>query len=378
MAEMPGPPASNHGPGRRAPVRGDTPLLDDRSRLRDDDDDRSSIAEETFTRDGGGIENLEQSLSAARLNSRPRDATKTNFPPSPPSTIAEDDDDDDILYDSTHGQHQDTDSIPPSSPASGLQPLSARLRNAHLRWDGSDGSSQASSTPASISSFSGRQLNAAATSALYPEPQRRSVGRQHPQASKVNISRIGRLPDTPISSMGISPICPSSTFAQHPSESAKRFLKSIFADFPTQVGSEHVVGVADDAGVDLVCPGWEGAVLDQTRLNSNGHGGSVGSRTLYAAMPCHSQAPEKMRADVLNLLDLASEQLSCELVIIAVRKGEMDEADCKATLHGLCYVGGSVMAAGLGIEGVTLAGKHKDPVSGCTVAEGMVLVAIEL
>lgn len=165
----------------------------------------------------------------------------------------------------------------------------------------------------------------------------------------------GQTPDT------MSPAC--STASHHPTESAKRFFASILDNFPTGKGSEHVVGKTEDAGVELVCPGWTGAVLDQSRLRS-----SIGSsRALYVLVPTDVQS-ESLREDVLSVLDLASETLNCEVVFLCLNKDGMEEEDWKSTLHGLCYVGGQVVATGA----------NREKLTGCKVKEGLVLVAVEV
>ncbi|CAO1632209.1 unnamed protein product [Sympodiomycopsis kandeliae] len=239
-----------------------------------------------------------------------------------------------------------------------------------------------------MSHSAGRRLTAAAAAVATTESNRprhqinhssvsasatASERRQHPQRGHSTLNTV--MPDTPQQTPNtMSPACAS--VSHHPTEAEHKFLRSILPDLPLQVGAKHVIGSTEDAGLDLVCKGWQGAVLDQSRIRSrdddDDDDGNITNRALYAMMPPKAQA-ERLREEVLALLDVASERLRCDLVIIALRRNEMDDADWKAILHGLCYVGGTVVAMG-GSTGPN----GTDRLTNCTVAQGIVLVAVEV
>ncbi|PWN26340.1 hypothetical protein BDZ90DRAFT_233471 [Jaminaea rosea] len=361
------PERTNGSSGRYEPVRGDVPPLQTQSAHGQDDPQR-------------------------RFMNASLGGQKAAMPPSPPSTV--DEDEGSTAGDLTEqaGRMQVRSQVEEDEELDEIEEEEGQSDDDD-DFDDDGAASQASSyAPASVSSSTVHQLTAAATaiastrgasppsaaqgknagSVQHPHPSTyRSPGSSfssnasslqrltNPRATSI-AAAMSRLPDTPLPSATTSPACIAS-LSHHPTQSAQAFFSTkLFTDFPTSKGSEGLVGVADDAGVDLACPGWEGAVLDQTRLG--------GGRTLYTLLPPSARA-ERLREDVLALLDLASEKLGCGVVVIAVDKqGVTDDAERKAVLHGLCYVGGSVVSAHGG----------KDPISRCTVRRGTALVAVEL
>lgn len=122
----------------------------------------------------------------------------------------------------------------------------------------------------------------------------------------------------------------------HPTEVAEAFMRRIFVDWSTSRAFQ-----AEDAGVELVCPGWTGAVAQ--RLGTS-HGKQrqmpleLSTRSLYVHMPraCDRGA---LRDHILQLLDTASERVCAGRVVFCLERSMPDLA---SLLHGLCYVGGQV------------------------------------
>ncbi|CDS00796.1 hypothetical protein [Sporisorium scitamineum] len=176
-------------------------------------------------------------------------------------------------------------------------------------------------------------------------------------------------------------ISPDNDVRHHAQKSAHTFLHRIFANVPQNLAVE-------DAGVELVSPGWSGAVIKSGALASNQVSSSFTStsssdssadtqRTLYVSMPSVVDA-SLLREQVLAVLDAASEKLGCESVMVCLNKAMRDFA---TVLHGLCYVGGALVAAAKEAEELG-GGQNKlpntDPISGLQLQNGLVLVAIEL
>ncbi|CEH14539.1 Ornithine decarboxylase antizyme [Ceraceosorus bombacis] len=158
------------------------------------------------------------------------------------------------------------------------------------------------------------------------------------------------MPNTPEATP--TTMSPAEGLLRHqPTASAFELLQSIYPLLPSASSS---LGVAQDAGVELVCSKWRGAVLDE-----DGGTGTTSSRSLHVLMPNDIRAGGPLRDEILALLDLASERLACGRVIIAMERAEME--DFPTTLHGLCYVGAQVVSdAGHTLlvprDGVILAG----------------------
>lgn len=82
---------------------------------------------------------------------------------------------------------------------------------------------------------------------------------------------------------------------------------------------------------------------------------------------------------MLAVLDAASEKLGCESVMVCLDRKMRDFA---SVLHGLCYVGGALVAAAKEgkeeLEGEQNKVPPTDPISGLLLRDGLALVAIEL
>ncbi len=146
----------------------------------------------------------------------------------------------------------------------------------------------------------------------------------------------------------------------------------------------------EDAGIELLCPDWGGAVLiaqgssnvdmssadDSTEEDDDDDDDQSTVRTLYLSLPSsitnassssgasrssrpaslsssrtrnprnnETTLPLQLRETLLKVLDHASDKLECDKVIISVERAM---PDFKSLLHGLCYVGGQVVSYGGG------------------------------
>ena len=194
-----------------------------------------------------------------------------------------------------------------------------------------------------------------------------------------------------------------------PAQSSLTFMQSVFPTFSiekvnrrlrakTGAASTHPSGenqqsvTLEDAGVELVCPDWKGAVIvakvceplggtsseeeelteveeepltirtlylslppSVTQLKTHGAQGSsrlsspplamqYGSASSPLSPPNNDATlPTHLRESLLSVLDHASEKLECEKVVICV---ERETKDFKSLLHGLCYVGGQIVSYG--------------------------------
>ncbi|CCF51189.1 hypothetical protein NDA11_006359 [Ustilago hordei] len=211
--------------------------------------------------------------------------------------------------------------------------------------------------------------------------QQQQHSRSHEAAdSSISIAHRNALP---IELMPVTPeISPDNDVRHHAQKSAHSFLDRIF------VGVLRNLSV-EDAGVELVSPGWSGAVIKSGPAGPACASSSFSStcssdssaetqRTLYVSMPAVVDA-SLLREQVLAVLDAASEKLGCESVMVCLDRAMRDFA---SVLHGLCYVGGAMVASARDKKEEVGGGQNKlpdvDPVSGLQLREGLVLVAIEL
>ncbi|KAJ1030009.1 hypothetical protein NDA16_000922 [Ustilago loliicola] len=233
------------------------------------------------------------------------------------------------------------------------------------------------------------QLTQAAQTLLLHSDSSRSKSQQQQQQQH---SRLHEAADSsvtnahrnalPVELMPATPeISPDNDVRHHAQKSAHAFLDRIFAGVPHNLSVE-------DAGVELVSPGWSGAVIKSGPAGPAHASSSFSStcssdssaetqRTLYVSMPAVVDA-SLLREQVLAVLDAASEKLGCESVMVCLDRSMRDFA---SVLHGLCYVGGAMVAAAHKKEQLS-GGQNKlpnaDPVSGLQLRDGLVLVAIEL
>ncbi|KAJ1032255.1 hypothetical protein NDA18_001747 [Ustilago nuda] len=211
--------------------------------------------------------------------------------------------------------------------------------------------------------------------------QQQQNSRSHEAAdSSISIAHRNALP---IELMPVTPeISPDNDVRHHAQKSAHSFLDRIL------VGVLRNLSV-EDAGVELVSPGWSGAVIKSgpagPACTSSSFSSTCSSdssaetqRTLYVSMPAVVDA-SLLREQVLAVLDAASEKLGCDSVMICLDRAMRDFA---SVLHGLCYVGGAMVASARDKKEEVGGGQNKlpdvDPVSGLQLRKGLILVAIEL
>lgn len=189
-------------------------------------------------------------------------------------------------------------------------------------------------------------------------------------------------------------ISPDNDVRHYAQKSARAFLQRIFGNVNDDVSIE-------DAGVELVSPGWTGAVIKTgvdhsvmstslaSATSSSASSSSDSQRTLYVSMPKVVDS-SLLREQVLSILDAASDKLGCEHVMICLQS---HMRDFSTVLHGLCYVGGQVVAASSSSRPATpgkdsaqttfapderVVVSNTDPISGLQLRDHLVLVAIEL
>ena len=110
---------------------------------------------------------------------------------------------------------------------------------------------------------------------------------------------------------GTPDMSPANLDARHsPTATAEAFVRRAFVDWNT-TGSYQ----AEDAGVELLCPGWTGAVIQK---HSHDLPGGI-DRALYVQLP------------------LAFDSASASRVVFCLERNTLDLA---SLLHGMCYVGG--------------------------------------
>lgn len=205
----------------------------------------------------------------------------TAFPPSPPSTPASSPPSFENITIRSHGtQLTDHAAAPDASPAS------------HLSGDAQP------ACPVLEPSTAAKLLSAAAATVVANAPQ-------------------GTLPDTPEHTP--LTMSPADGVQHHPAASARAFMKRIFPALPAEAAVE-------DAGIELVCPGWEGAVLDRTAADEG--------RTLYVNMPTQADA-SALRENVVAILDVADEPLACVSVVICIDKNVKDLGESLLLAHAV-------------------------------------------
>nr|CDI51632.1 putative protein [Melanopsichium pennsylvanicum 4] len=177
-------------------------------------------------------------------------------------------------------------------------------------------------------------------------------------------------------------ISPDNDVRHHAQKSAQAFLHRMFDNVSQNLAVE-------DAGVELISPGWSGAVIKAGPASAHASSSfssmcssdssADAQRTLYVSMPPVVDAT-LLREQVLAVLDAASEKLGCDSVMVCLDRAMRDFA---SVVHGLCYVGGALVAAAKETRAEQLSsGQNKlpnaDPISNLQLRAGLVLVAIEL
>lgn len=180
------------------------------------------------------------------------------------------------------------------------------------------------------------------------------------------------LPDTPESTP--LTMSPAEMLIRHqPNPSARDFVTLILPRLYAigQGGRRYLV---EDAGMELVCSGWTGAVLIDTKAGSTAStsfksrsmSSSVSStrmsRSLSSSSSSIAASPPRrilltkiaaaqmdtkdLRSSILDALDHATEKLQVDNVVFVVDRNGLDDEKFRAMVHGLCYVGASIVGHG--------------------------------
>lgn len=159
--------------------------------------------------------------------------------------------------------------------------------------------------------------------------------------------------------------------------------------------------------MELVCPGWSGAVLVDskamlTKTQSRSYSSSMSSsrmsrtssvssfkgappqRILLTKIAAAQLDTKDLRSSILDALDHATEKLQVENVVFVLDRTGIDDEKFRAILHGLCYVGANVVGhrahgqeeprQGQGQE----SDQEEDVHSPRHVAPGLVLLSVDV
>lgn len=155
---------------------------------------------------------------------------------------------------------------------------------------------------------------------------------------------------------GTPDMSPANMDVRHqPTAMAEAFLRRIFVNWNASSAYK-----AEDAGIELLCPGWTGAVVQKNTCTTR----SAQLRSLYVHMP-RSFDRSTLRDHLLRVLDSASDSVCASRVVFCL---ERDIPDLSSLLHGLCYVGGQLSS---------LQGQRDEWVQATPLAS-LVLVAVTL
>lgn len=145
---------------------------------------------------------------------------------------------------------------------------------------------------------------------------------------------------------------PANGVHHHPTASAQAFIAKVFPQWDAGLGLE-----VEDPAVELVCPGWTGAVVSK-------NAGDNKDRTLYVHMSTTTDRSQ-LREHMLAILDMASDRVAAGRVVFCL---ERSLPDLRSLLHGLCYVGGQATAAP----------GQRDPWIGLCPVTSLLLVTVNL
>lgn len=155
---------------------------------------------------------------------------------------------------------------------------------------------------------------------------------------------------------GTPDMSPANMDVRHqPTAMAEAFLRRIFVNWNASGAYK-----AEDAGIELLCPGWTGAVVQKHTCTTR----SAQLRSLYVHMP-RSFDRSTLRDHMLRILDAASDSVCASRVVFCL---ERDIPDLSSLLHGLCYVGGQLSS----LQG------QRDEWMQATPLASLVLVAVTL
>ncbi|KAL4402859.1 ornithine decarboxylase inhibitor [Malassezia pachydermatis] len=185
---------------------------------------------------------------------------------------------------------------------------------------------------------------------------------QNVDALRTSLHQVNRF-DVP----GTPDMSPANGDVHHyPAATAEAFVRRLFVDLPA-IGAWK----AEDAGIELMCPGWSGAVIEKfSTASSSTSSASLAcaseklNRALYVHMPSGCDRSQ-LRDHMLAILDTASDAIHASKVVFCL---ERSLPDLSSLLHGMCYVGGQVISIGGQLDEWVAA--HPIP--------SMVLVAVSL
>lgn len=151
----------------------------------------------------------------------------------------------------------------------------------------------------------------------------------------------------------------------HPKATAEAFLRRIFVDWHTS----GALLQAEDAGIELVCRGWTGAVVQKCDISYRASTAPQAmrcakDRSLYVLMP-RSCDRSQLHDHILRILETASQSVCAARVVVCL---ERNLPDLSSLIHGFCYVGGQVSS----MNG------QRDAWSLATPTASLVLVSISL
>lgn len=224
------------------------------------------------------------------------------------------------------------------------------------------------------------------------------------------------LPETPESTpLTMSPA--DALVGHQPNVSARDFVTLILPRLCAigQGGRRYLV---EDAGMELVCTGWTGAVLIDTKptavappsIKSRSFSSSFSStrmsrgsssasssfatgsdrplttlprRTLLTRIASVLMDTKDLRSSILDALDHATEKLQVDNVVFVLDRTGLDDEKFRAMVHGLCYVGASIVGHGARGEGDYRNNSHagdeeEDVHAPRQVAPGLVLLSVDV
>jgi hypothetical protein len=175
-----------------------------------------------------------------------------------------------------------------------------------------------------------------------------------------------------------------------------------------QGGRRYLV---EDAGMELICPGWTGAVLIDTKpsavnpMRSRSISSSVSSgrysnsssstsnarvivskprRILLTRIAASLIDTKDLRSSILDALDHATERLLVDNVVFVLDRTGLDDTKFRAMVHGLCYVGASIVGHGSHGDGNQKSNSQRsgddeeDVHAPRQVAPGLVLLSVDV
>jgi hypothetical protein len=212
--------------------------------------------------------------------------------------------------------------------------------------------------------------------------ERHNEARLREALVSIAIQNKPELPDTPDSTPVV--LSPAELMVRHqPSLCARDFVQTVLPRLRAigQGGRRYLV---EDAGMELVCPGWTGAVLVDAKAHTNpstqsksasssfsstrmsrtsshsSHQLTHPRRTLLTRIAASLLDTADLRSSILDALDHATEKLQVDNVVFVLDRSGLDDEKFRAIVHGLCYVGASVVGHGSVGEALHAKGQAQD------------------